>query len=345
MIRTLDNLLKKHRDQLPPEPFGGVRLRLSEKYETTLAKELENQTTISAIVETMEEARLQIENLPILHQDFSAFRGGIQRTYSRGRRGLRCAYAKPRSDHFHEWRKRVKYLWYQLEILEDLWPNVLSQLAEELHTLSEYLGDDHDLAVLRSTILDTSADFKNENELLLLVQLIDHERLGLEALARPLGERLYFDPPKVFTSRLETFWRAWKAEASEQQSELIQRIQDRSPAYLRLDQDLLTTAEMAALLEISTWRVRKLIYDQKLPAEKVGAIWIIKAELSLPPDDIPEITDDVLLSTREAANQMNLPLYKIWKMIQLQQIPATRVGRYWIIQEADLSEILEDSNI
>ena len=48
----------------------------------------------------------------------------------------------------HEWRKRVKDLWYHCLLLQDAWKPVMSALADEAHELSDRLGDDHDLAVL-----------------------------------------------------------------------------------------------------------------------------------------------------------------------------------------------------
>jgi len=339
MIRTLDKLVAAHIDQLPAQAFSGIRQKLTEQYETTLARELENQTTIPAILEIMGEACFQIDNLPIQKEDFSAFRRSIQRVYARGRRAMRLAYTQPSSEVFHEWRKRVKYLWYQLEILEALWPNVLAKLADELHSLSEYLGDDHDLAVLRSRILDASAGFENERELLILVQLIDQERLELEALARPLGERLYFDPPKIFTRRLETYWQAWQAEDEKRQSELIDHIQKKSPVYIRLDKNLLTTSEMAAGLEISPQKVRKLIYDQKLPAEKVGTVWVIRVDNSSlqepSPYDVQTVLG-VLLSTQDVASQLKIKQRKVRKLIQAGKLPAIKLGQQWIILEEDL---------
>jgi len=339
MIRTLDKLVAAHIDQLPAQAFSGIRQKLTEQYETTLARELENPTTIPAILEIMGEACFQIDNLPIQKEDFSVFRRSIQRVYGRGRRAMRLAYTQPSSEVFHEWRKRVKYLWYQLEILEALWPNVLAQLADELHSLSEYLGDDHDFAVLRSTILDASAGFENEKELLILVQLIDRERLELEALARPLGEKLYFDPPKTFTRRLETYWQAWQAEDGKRQSELIDHIQKKSPVYIRLDKNLLTTSEMAAGLEISTQKVRKLIYDQKLPAEKVGTVWVIRVDnssLQEPSQYDEQTVLGVLLSTQDVASHLKIKQRKVRKLIQAGKLPAIKLGQQWIILEEDL---------
>ena len=49
------------------------------------------------------------------------------------------------------------------------------------------------------------------------------------------------------------------------------------------DIDLYTTSEMAVRLGISPDKVRRLNYDQKLPAEKVGAAWTIRANSGLSP--------------------------------------------------------------
>ena len=212
MIYTLDDIILKHQDQTPPNAFAGVRRMLSENYEMTLALDSKNQHLIPDIVKTMEAAKLSILQLPIDNEDFSAFRGGLHRVYFRGRRAMNRAYAHPNSEILHEWRKRVKYLWYHLEILTELWPKVLSNLADELHTLSEYLGVDHDLAVLRPIILNQPKRYVDDKELMSLVSLIDQERLSLETLARPLGERIYFETPKTFVRRLNRYWNIWREE-------------------------------------------------------------------------------------------------------------------------------------
>jgi excisionase family DNA binding protein len=339
MIRTLEKLITTHGERLPIGIFSGIKQELTEQYEKTLAMELLDRTTIPAVLSTLDEACIQIQNLPIYREDFSAFRRSIRRVYTRGRRAMQLAYTQPSSEVFHEWRKRVKYLWYQIEILEALWPNVLSQLADELHSLSEYLGDDHDLAVLRMTVLDTSADFEIDQELLLLIQLIDQERLELEALARPLGERLYFESPKFFVQRLETYWKAWQIEGDERQHELIEHIQDRSPVYIRLDKSLLTTAEMAVGLEISPKKVRQLIYDKKLTADKVGSRWVIRAD-NLPIIDSTANDEQtnfgVLLSTKDVASRIHVRPRKVRRLIETGDLPAIKMGQQWIILEEDL---------
>ena len=79
--------------------------------------------------------------------------------YARGREELHAC----RDDRFyaggladvellHEWRKRVKDLWYHAKLLEEAWPPVLQALGDEAHALADHLGDDHDLGVLAERI-------------------------------------------------------------------------------------------------------------------------------------------------------------------------------------------------
>jgi CHAD domain-containing protein len=220
LIGTLDSLVTDHADPLNSQAFEGVRQYLQQRYEAILARESENTRVIPEIVENMRVARAQIENLPIQHADFSAFRPGIQRVYRRGRQAMQQAYTDPHPKIFHEWRKRVKYLWHQIQILEASRPKRLSKLANELHTLSDYLGDDHDLAVLRQTILEEPSGFRNENEQWMLVAWIDEARLALEAAAQPLSGRLFAEPPKRFAKRLETYWQAWRASRNDDPTDL-----------------------------------------------------------------------------------------------------------------------------
>jgi len=42
------------------------------------------------------------------------------------------AYERREETAFHEWRKRVKDLGYQIQILRDLWPPVLEELRKDL---------------------------------------------------------------------------------------------------------------------------------------------------------------------------------------------------------------------
>ena len=55
---------------------------------------------------------------------FELIAPGIRRTYRQGRRGLAAATEDPSDETVHEWRKRVKDMWYSLRLLGDAWEPV-----------------------------------------------------------------------------------------------------------------------------------------------------------------------------------------------------------------------------
>ncbi len=67
--------------------------------------------------------------------------------------------------------------------------------------LSDLLGDEHDLAVFRQTLLAAPDDFGSKKDLQLLLGLIDRRRLELQTNARFFGERLYTEKPKWLSAR------------------------------------------------------------------------------------------------------------------------------------------------
>ncbi len=335
MVEALDKLVADYAHLLAPNAFAGVRQTLIAQYEKI--KQAESEEAIPEVVRLVQ--RSQIEHLPIQRENFSVFRAGLQHIYEQGQTAMTQAYAQPTPEMFHEWRKRVKYLWYQIEILAALWPTMLENLAEELHTLSEYLGDDHDLAVLRRTVLDDPGGFVEEKELLIFVALIDQKRLTLQAAAHPLGERIYSDTPKAFTRRLKSYWKAWMAEDHGRQTELIHEIGKASPPSMFSVNGLLTTAEMAIRLEMPIAKVRELIHTNKLPAEKVGNIWVIKVgEPSQTASEPPNKGEEKFFSTLEAAEYLHTTPQQIRKRIATGTLPAVKIGRNWLIHAGDMLE-------
>jgi len=138
---------------------------------------------------------------------FDLFEDGLRRAYRRGRERFAEAREAPTIERLHEWRKRTKDLWYDLRLLRVAWPPAMQALADEVHELSDHLGDDHDLALLRDTAearIAGNAPKRFER----LDRLIARRRSELQSAAFALGERIYAEKPKVFTKRIEVLWEA-----------------------------------------------------------------------------------------------------------------------------------------
>jgi CHAD domain-containing protein len=139
----------------------------------------------------LKEARARVDDWPLDGDGFDALEDGLRRTYRRGRRDWRAVQADPSTENLHEWRKRVKDLWYHHSLLQGIWKPVMSALADEAHELSDRLGDDHDLTLLLG--------FGAEE----LEAVIAERRHELQHEALEYGARLYADKPKVYVRRIE----------------------------------------------------------------------------------------------------------------------------------------------
>jgi len=145
-----------------------------------------------------------------ISDDFSSVAHGIERVYRRGRRAMGGAYDRRTIESFHEWRKRVRYLRYQIEALHLMWPAVLGELADELALLAELLGAEHDLAELGDLIEREPDILPVAAHRASLARGIAERRVALQHDAHGLGRRVYAEAPGPFVERLGTYWAVWK---------------------------------------------------------------------------------------------------------------------------------------
>ncbi|MCB8968832.1 MAG: CHAD domain-containing protein [Ardenticatenaceae bacterium] len=274
LIETLTMLDAQYPDTLPASFVANARVQLEERYQAVWHRFWEQEGVIEDVLREIRAARVRLETLPITGDDFGVFARSLRRVYRRGRRAMAAAYEGEGVPHaFHEWRKRVKYLWYQVEILQDAWTPLLLAVAGELHALSGYLGDDHDLAELRRVLLQNPTAFGAESDLSVLLALIAQRREALETAAYPLGQRIFAESSQAFVARMGVYWAAWQAE-----SDVVLQTASDSQQEPPVQERLLTTRQAAELEQISVEQVRHLIYSGKLAAFKLGGRWVIERE-------------------------------------------------------------------
>jgi CHAD domain-containing protein len=160
------------------------------------------RTAAAGVVAMLREARGRVVEWPLERDSFDALHDGLKRTYRRGRRDFRAARSEPTVEALHEWRKRVKELWYHHTLLRALWPTVMQAVGDEAHELANRLGDDHDLAMLAGWVRDNA---QAEPE---FFEAVEGRRSELQGEAMALGERLYADKPGAYVRRLRGLWKA-----------------------------------------------------------------------------------------------------------------------------------------
>ena len=185
-----------------PEWTTAVYEWLHDRHLQISNQKLDREQVLNQVVQRMENGRHRLQSLPLNTDQFSAFKPGIKRIYKQGQTQMQDAYHDGLSiEKFHQWRKRVKYMWHHMELIHPFNPELCAQLATDLHNISDHLGDAHDFAVL-AEILETEGDhlLTNNNAVQLLNQLYEEQR-RLERAIRPLAEQIYSSSTKEFVNQ------------------------------------------------------------------------------------------------------------------------------------------------
>ena len=207
MIDAFDALIECYPVEAGLADLQAFRSRLVQTHEA-VARELTPGASAFAEVErATRAARDRIVDWPLDGKGFGALAPGLARAYRRGRRANRIARKEPSPEHLHEWRKRVKDLWYSVQILEAAGPRRMKKLAKTAHELSELLGDDHDLVVLEQQAQGSPGDFPNETGAEILLDLSERRRAELQARAFRMAKGLYRDAPAPFVGNIRKRWR------------------------------------------------------------------------------------------------------------------------------------------
>ncbi len=192
MVATVAALCERFAGRLPARTFTTVRQRFARMAASTAYD--------AGVIAALEAQRDAVADWPLGDPDLAE---GATIAYARGRDERRAARKDPSVEQLHEWRKRVKDLWYHARLLGEAWPGVFTALADEAHALSDLLGDDHDLGVLVERFTEQEWPASVDGEA--FVALCQRRRAELQADAFTLGARLYAEKPKAFRARIARY--------------------------------------------------------------------------------------------------------------------------------------------
>lgn len=207
-IAVLDDLIERYGAEtrsLNPDEFRRLL-----RQEVTSARQAIDIGILDQQRKLLREVRARSRRWALKGEDWTVIGGGLERIYRRGGKRMKAARSRDSQD-LHDWRKQVKYLWHQLQILQPAWPGQLEELARQTHKLADHLGDDHDLAVLRTKIARHGAAFEGaDNDALIAV--LDRRRRRLQDKAFKLGARIFAEKPRRFVRRIGRYWQLWRRE-------------------------------------------------------------------------------------------------------------------------------------
>jgi CHAD domain-containing protein len=193
--------------------FSSLRAILNARGKRTNATE--QRAILAVMAKSVRAAHHRFTSLKLPEdKGFKLIETGLEHSYGRGREAMTDAYERQEEVAFHEWRKRVKDLYYQMQIFRQSWPPVLNHLCKQYERLGDVLGQEHDLMVIRETLLSPHPGQVPPELLQSFLDLLQRRAFELQAEAQAIGRRIYAEKPRAFIRRIKVYWETWQAEIS-----------------------------------------------------------------------------------------------------------------------------------
>lgn len=211
-IETYDELIANANGSIAKKDFSSIRRFLADRY-TEVATRKHTRKRLKAFRETMVTAAERTSRWRVDDDGFDALADGLGATYGRARKEMQRAVDAPGNDDaLHGWRKRVKYHGDHTRLLLEIWPTALKPHSNAAGTLSNMIGRHHDLAVLRTELIDKARKIENSSQVPDFVALIEAHQSDLERNAFALGRRLFAEKAQALVRRWGCYWAAWRAK-------------------------------------------------------------------------------------------------------------------------------------
>jgi len=224
-VNAIDDIRDLYGSLLAEGTLEETGERLVARRDRIEERAMEDPEMVPRVVANLERARARYASWPTgpearsaygmgIRDDFRAIGPGLRATHGRGRREMVAAYRDPSPMTFHLWRKRVKYLKHQMEILTPMWPEVMIGMAITLDRIADLLGQDHDLAELLDLVANRPDLCPNPFERSLMTALAQQRRSDLQTASRILGRRIYAERPEALHLRFDAYWDAMEMARS-----------------------------------------------------------------------------------------------------------------------------------
>jgi len=199
LVEAVDLLVRHTQEPDSLEQLSDLRRALEKRSHETIRRS-DLQVILEAAIIGLRQVKRHIA--PWRMEDrFDAIAPGLRQSYRRGRKALKRARAESTAENFHGLRKRVKDRWYQVRILEGVWPHPDRSREKELRELQEDLGDDHNLDVLREFIPAESCA---------LLELLEVTQRRLREKSLAAAADLYDCKPDAYVQDLRSLWEGWQ---------------------------------------------------------------------------------------------------------------------------------------
>jgi CHAD domain-containing protein len=174
------------------------------------APEANLSQTMKVTALDLNETKRNLHRLRISRHEWKAIEPGIRKVYRQCRKRMKRALRRGDDEAYHKWRIRIKSLYYELQMLQLVWPTRLTKMVAGLNKLQDQIGADYDLVVLQRS-LDRNPDrFGGPESVKRVLRSVINKRRKLRRTTDPLGKAILDQTSCSFVRELGQHWNNWR---------------------------------------------------------------------------------------------------------------------------------------
>jgi CHAD domain-containing protein len=183
---------------------GDVRKALRGEADGNLTAGLDQRDSLQV---TAAKVRERINAWPLARLSLAGVLASTADTYRDGRQALKAAYRHDTAEAFHDLRKQLQRHGRHMQLLQTFAPQEIQLRIDVSKVLSDLLGEDHDLSLLRTAMTELPGPVQ-QTGIAELDGLCSGRQQAVRRRARPLLRRLYAEKPQALARRLKAYWKA-----------------------------------------------------------------------------------------------------------------------------------------
>ena len=213
MIEILAKLKREKPHLFSEHTYARIR-RLLVSNKAAASRDASRDGDWPAVVRKLRRVRTDSKKWRPKHARFGALAAGMRVTLRAGRKAIARARKRKAAADFHELRKNMKSLRYELRLVQASSAAIRKDVTT-LHRAEEWLGDDHNLVVLCAHLSHDSSVCGGPVDLGRMRCAVDGFQRKLRRKALTSVRRIYAVRPRQYVARIRRAWKAWRHHAAE----------------------------------------------------------------------------------------------------------------------------------
>lgn len=206
LCQTVKSLETNHPEVISTNDYSFLKERLSIQIDQDLDRFIGSSGGFERVLTDIGQAEKRIDQYCLLRHDYVSIKKGIRRVYRSGRFHHSRIGSSFDTELLHEYRKTTKYLQFQMELIQPVYPKLLKAHAGTIDKHTELLGDIRDYDRLDFYIQNAVPKEIHSTKRKKLLEIIRKrkEEMLVKVLAR--SQIIYAEKPKEFIKRIQVYW-------------------------------------------------------------------------------------------------------------------------------------------